>query len=199
MRSDGALGLAAVKDAGGLAVVQSDAEFPSMAASALQATDVDLQLPLAEMAGLIAALAPQATEQPREEIRMEPVGDDARHSPSEGDASGLTCPDCGGAVWFDDGEGPRAAFRCHVGHVYSLQAMVDGQGEAVERALWSAVAVLEERCGLLTGSASTISVSAVTPPDEAPTTTMSRGSVATPSTSASGLEAFNARDLAIWD
>jgi two-component system, chemotaxis family, protein-glutamate methylesterase/glutaminase len=56
---DGAAGLAAIKRAGGLAVVQdpSDARSPGMPEAALMATTVDHVVPLASIAGLLARLA----------------------------------------------------------------------------------------------------------------------------------------------
>ena len=56
--SDGAKGLAAVKDAGGISVVQkpSDAKFSSMPESAIRFRDVDYVLPARDMSALLAAL-----------------------------------------------------------------------------------------------------------------------------------------------
>ena len=64
-----------------------------------------------------------------------------------GRPSGLTCPDCGGALWdIEDGELTR--FRCHVGHQFTTGALDAEQQNAVEGALWSAVRVLEEHAEL---------------------------------------------------
>ena len=64
-----------------------------------------------------------------------------------GPPSGLTCPDCGGALWeLRDDQFTR--YRCHVGHQYSSEALDTEQHEAVEAALWSAVRVLEEHAEL---------------------------------------------------
>jgi two-component system chemotaxis response regulator CheB len=40
-------------------------------------------------------------------------------------------------------------FRCRVGHAYTSQSMLEAQGDAVEKALWTAVRMLEERSVLL--------------------------------------------------
>jgi two-component system chemotaxis response regulator CheB len=63
-----------------------------------------------------------------------------------GPPTGLTCPECHGAIWpAENGNG----FRCRVGHAYSEDAFVAAQGESVEAALWTALEVLEERAELL--------------------------------------------------
>jgi len=56
---DGTAGLAAIKQAGGLAIVQDpvDAEFPDMPGRALAGTAVDYCAPLSEIPGLLAGLA----------------------------------------------------------------------------------------------------------------------------------------------
>ena len=64
-----------------------------------------------------------------------------------GPASGLTCPDCGGALWeIEDGKLVR--YRCHVGHQFTTEGLDAQQIDAVEGALWSAVRVLEEHSDL---------------------------------------------------
>ena len=40
----------------------------------------------------------------------------------QGEPSGLTCPECGGALW-EQQEGELIRFRCHVGHAYSAESM----------------------------------------------------------------------------
>jgi two-component system chemotaxis response regulator CheB len=60
----------------------------------------------------------------------------------------LTCPECGGVIWeLADGELTR--FRCHVGHSFSAESMLELQSDSVETALWTALRVLEERADLL--------------------------------------------------
>ena len=73
------------------------------------------------------------------------VGDPPRE-----DAAGtrFTCPDCGG-VLFEQTEGGLTRFRCSVGHVFSIESLVDGQAHELEGALWTAVRALEDRAELL--------------------------------------------------
>jgi two-component system, chemotaxis family, protein-glutamate methylesterase/glutaminase len=64
-----------------------------------------------------------------------------------GTPSPLTCPDCGGVLWeLQDRDLLR--YRCHVGHVYSLNSLLVEQTDGVEHALWSAVRALEEKAAL---------------------------------------------------
>jgi two-component system chemotaxis response regulator CheB len=62
--------------------------------------------------------------------------------------SGLTCPECSG-ILREVREGEVLRFRCRVGHAYTSQTMLEVQGEAIERALWTAVRQLEERAVLI--------------------------------------------------
>jgi two-component system chemotaxis response regulator CheB len=50
-------------------------------------------------------------------------------------------------LWeLDDPELLR--FRCRVGHAYTADGVVDGQGETIETALWTALRALQERSQL---------------------------------------------------
>ena len=70
------------------------------------------------------------------------------HEELPGLASGFTCPDCHGALWeLRDGELMR--FRCRVGHTFSPDSLLEGQREALERALWMATRGMEERAALV--------------------------------------------------
>ena len=73
-----------------------------------------------------------------ERVEPAPRGRRGPNRPA-GPASGFTCPECGGALWeLRDGELVR--YRCRVGHAYSEDAMVEAQADAVEAALWAALA-----------------------------------------------------------
>jgi len=158
-RDDGAVGMRALKQRGGITIVQDprEAEFPSMPMSVMQRIRVDYSLPIREIAPLLNELSRQTTE---EEGRF-PVPDqidiEARIAQQLmeadeliasverlGKVSKLTCPDCHGALWeIDDQELLR--YRCHVGHAYSAEALSEGQSQMLEVALWSAVRALEEQ------------------------------------------------------
>jgi two-component system chemotaxis response regulator CheB len=59
----------------------------------------------------------------------------------------LTCPDCGGAFATSKMDG-LTEFRCHIGHVYSGEAMVAAQLLEMDRFIESAVRLLNERADL---------------------------------------------------
>jgi len=156
---DGMSGLQAVKACGGVAVVQSpeDAAEPSMPASACRHVQIDHCVPLASMAGLLAALvrAPVASGAP---ARPEPLMRELALTLSQGDPmenlqaiakpSPFVCPDCKGGLWQIGGaEPPR--YRCHTGHAYTLRTLQHAQGEATDEALWGALRALQERQMLL--------------------------------------------------
>lgn len=151
---DGSAGLRAIKQCGGLAVVQdpADAEDPGMPAAALQSVAVDHCVPLSGLAPLLAALVHQPTEAPvptppklmHEHLASlggEKVMDELTQV---GVPSTLTCPDCKGTLWEISGSRPPR-YRCHTGHAFSLRTLAAAQQEATENALWSAVRALQEK------------------------------------------------------
>jgi two-component system chemotaxis response regulator CheB len=156
--SDGSAGLRAIARCGGGTVVQDpeDAREPEMPRSALEHLDVDHAAPASKLATLIAKLAAEAagpSPPVPEDVRLEARMAREMNSSMEkqerlGRLSELTCPECGGVVWeIDDAGLPR--FRCHTGHAFDADSLLAAQGEAVERALWSALRAHEERLALL--------------------------------------------------
>jgi two-component system chemotaxis response regulator CheB len=154
---DGSYGLKVLKESGGVAVVQDpgEATFPSMPANAIRVVDVDQVAPAGEIADLIVTWAATPTSGERVMARKnEPESQNAAESTNVqemeeefGSPSGLTCPECGGALWeIQDGELIR--YRCHVGHQLSIEGLDAEQQNAVENALWSAIRVLEEHADL---------------------------------------------------
>jgi two-component system chemotaxis response regulator CheB len=155
---DGTAGLAAVKEAGGIAVVQDpdEAFASSMPRSARAFVQVDHVLPVREIGVLIAALTNEQASDPPDgpgpHVRaMEPdlgppsIALDATDRP--GKVSVFTCPECHGTLWEADERG-IVRFRCRVGHVYSPESMLAAQTDSVDRALWIALRSLEERAAL---------------------------------------------------
>ena len=89
-------------------------------------------------------------EGPGEEPEPQHVSDETDVQDMEeafGAPSGLTCPECGGALW-EIRNGALTRYRCHVGHQYSSDGLDAEQHGIVEGALWSAVRLLEERADL---------------------------------------------------
>src|SRR5262245_3891322 len=154
---DGSAGLAAIKKGGGLAVVQDpeDASCADMPANALERVNVDLVVSADELGAALVRIVCEngqgetlPHEVPLETVEETPADERAPKTEELGVASGLTCPDCSGALWeIDDGTSIR--YRCRVGHAYSHDAMIKAQTESVERALWTALRALEERVALI--------------------------------------------------
>ena len=155
---DGTAGLAAVKEAGGVAVVQDpdEAFASSMPRSARAFVPVDHVLPVREIGVLIAGLTNEQTgsrptaEGPHVraiETDLGPPNIALDGSDRPGKVSVFTCPECHGTLWEADERG-IVRFRCRVGHVYSPESMLSAQTDSVDRALWVALRSLEERAAL---------------------------------------------------
>jgi two-component system chemotaxis response regulator CheB len=151
---DGAAGLAAVRAAGGVGIVQQpqDAIFPGMPLRALEQAGADRVLAAAEMRAAIEALVDEEVPAGMTDAQDEPdiveLGIDGIQRATEaGTVTPLSCPDCGGALW-EVGQ-PVGGYRCRVGHAFSLDALVDGQLDVTETALWMAVRALEEHAATL--------------------------------------------------
>jgi two-component system chemotaxis response regulator CheB len=158
MLDDGTAGLQAIKQQGGVAVVQSpdEALFSGMPRSALENVATDYCLSVHDMGGLLAKLSqkpvPERERSVSSEMNVE-VGmaemDEQAFQTEErpGTPSGFGCPECGGSLW-ELKEGELIRFRCRVGHAYSAEVLLAEQGEALEEALWMAVRALEEKAAL---------------------------------------------------
>ena len=148
---DGSAGALAVRQAGGLVVVQDpeDATVASMPESALRAAGgADEVLPAAAIGPALARLTgPLKMEEDRAVMQREDPLSETSDRP-EGPPSPFTCPECSGSLW-ELREGEVVRYRCRVGHTYGEDAMVVEQGSAVETALWSALEALEERAEFL--------------------------------------------------
>jgi two-component system chemotaxis response regulator CheB len=169
---DGAAGLAAIQQCGGVTVVQDpdDALYPGMPRSALEVTAVDHTLPVAVIAGLLDRLAREPISDPagsplsngmEMESQMAAFNMDAIEDEDRpGRPSGFACPDCGGALW-ELTEGDLIRFRCRVGHAWSANGLVAEQSESIETALWTALRALEERASLCTRVAERMSAKGI--------------------------------------
>jgi two-component system chemotaxis response regulator CheB len=139
---DGTAGLLAIKRAGGIAIVQdpSDALFGDMPRNALETVAVDYQLPLAEIPRVLSELSGTSVAVPKLTANPPPK-EQGMESQSH---CYYSCPDCGG-VLREIGTGDFVEFRCHVGHAFSTQALLEAQDDGLEYALWAAVRILEEK------------------------------------------------------
>lgn len=164
---DGTAGLLAVRNAGGIAVVQdpADAMMAAMPESATRIAGADHISKADALAPLLIQLVQQPVS-PRGGMPMndplenppEVVSDPLENLPEVVDAdmdaqvrnkrrgrlTMLSCPECGGALWQVN-EAELTRFRCHVGHAYHGETLLAEQAEALEAALWTAVRTFKER------------------------------------------------------
>ncbi|RWF71578.1 MAG: chemotaxis protein CheB, partial [Mesorhizobium sp.] len=152
--SDGTAGLRAIKAVGGLAIIQhpEDAAVPDMVKSALRYVEVDHCVPAAELGGLLGRL----TAEPAGEtlpaspgIRLEAAIAAQEHSTMKnedrlGELSVFTCPECHGPLWeIEDGDMLR--YRCHTGHAFTSEAMMEAQSAEADEILWSLLRAHQQR------------------------------------------------------
>jgi two-component system, chemotaxis family, protein-glutamate methylesterase/glutaminase len=159
---DGTSGLWSVKRLGGVAIIQepSDARFESMPKSALEYVDPDYQLPAREIGALLPRLLAKPIAPPpptdralREQMELEieiAKEDDAfRKGVFDGpELTPFTCPECHG-VLVKLVEDRFVRFRCHTGHAYTDNALLEGVMEMTGEMLWQVMRSLEEAVMLL--------------------------------------------------
>jgi two-component system chemotaxis response regulator CheB len=152
---DGTAGLWAIKQLGGVAIVQdpSEAMFPSMPRSACEYVQVDHVVPLAQIAPLLVRI----TSVPAKELEVPEVPElmdievnIAKEQNAHdagiarvGEPSPYACPECHG-VLLQVNEANRLRFRCHTGHAYSAESLLADISEGIENSLWNAIRSLEE-------------------------------------------------------
>jgi two-component system chemotaxis response regulator CheB len=162
MLDDGTVGLQAIKEGGGTAIVQDpdDAVEPSMPSSALRHVAVDHCVPLTAMPALLTRLVsspPDAEStdmnEPRRLLSHERelslgTGDYFEHLRAIGEPSPLTCPECHGGLWQIRDSSPRR-YRCHTGHAFTARTLDLAVAVQTDGALWNALRALHERAAVL--------------------------------------------------
>ncbi|HEX4391715.1 MAG TPA: chemotaxis protein CheB [Mycobacterium sp.] len=153
---DGTLGCGAVRSRGGTTIAQSpgDALFPAMPLTAIEAGVVDHQVAASEVGSLLMRLADRTFEEPsmKQDASMDLENRIALtrrfstdfNTEDLGSPSGYTCPDCNGSL-IDVSEGN---YRCHVGHAWTADALLDARDGEVDGALWVAMRSLQEKAKL---------------------------------------------------
>ena len=144
---DGSAGLRSLRSHGGVAIVQDpeDAFYGGMPQRAIEYAHPDYVLPLDEIASMLPGLVRHG-ERSRPELR-EPIAPVTMSHGNPNGASGLTCPECNGALW-EASDGELIRYECRVGHAYTVDSLVVEQAAALEAALWGALRALEERAAL---------------------------------------------------
>lgn len=152
MLDDGARGLAAIRAAGGRAVVQdpTTAAFPELPTNALRIAGADRTLPLAAipvaLAELVTEAAPEAPagwRARRAAALAVPVAD-----PNLDFEAGLLCPECGGPMRLV-GDPHARRYRCALGHTSDATHILVRAADDIESAMWTAVRALHDRARAL--------------------------------------------------
>jgi len=161
--NDGTVGMNAIKQSGGYAIVQdpNEAEYPDMPLSVLETMEADYCVSLKKMGEIISRIISNAKIKgipPPETVVMESkLSEKAATSIDKvrklGQKSLYSCPDCGGPLWTISK--PVLHYRCHIGHSYSEKDLLYKQAESVEHTLWVSVRMMEERKVLLLKNART--------------------------------------------
>lgn len=156
---DGTSGLWCVKQFGGIAVVQNpdDALVPSMPASALRQVAVDYRVDIADMSQLLGTLIKQPAQSNdipaidySNSIQTE-IATAMQDKPGIaflGEPTHFTCPECHGALSVIT-EGNITRYRCHTGHAYTADSLLESVSENIEQSLWNAMRGIEEGIMLL--------------------------------------------------
>jgi two-component system chemotaxis response regulator CheB len=160
---DGTAGLCAIKQAGGIAVVQDphEAEAASMPRSALRHVAVDHCVQLDKMADLLTKLVHEpliqtacersAALQNETQISVQVARDETLRQNGIidlGMASRFTCPECHGSLSEIQGNGPLR-FRCHTGHAFTVASLEAELRDKIEASSWNTIRSLEEHAMLL--------------------------------------------------
>ncbi|MFI5611878.1 chemotaxis protein CheB [Amycolatopsis sp. NPDC051903] len=156
MLDDGAAGLRAIVDRGGVAVVQEPAEalFADMPANALGEVATEYVLTAAEIGLTLGKLVRQPVDEPvvppppaallvEDRIARDSVAFVSVRPGENAPPSGYTCPDCQCAlIAIDD---PRERFRCRLGHAWSAGALLGAHDSQFEHAVSTALRSLDEK------------------------------------------------------
>lgn len=171
LQDDGAAGLFAVKQRGGIAIVQDPrhASFNAMPDHAIEYAKPDYILPSRDIASVLVHLAERnqaESDMARKNISHKSNGRKSKYRkaeaaaqnpaanqdvayPSEGEGvpSVFACPECHGVLW-ELKDSKMVRFRCRVGHSFGSDSLTRELSIASESALWAAVRALEEKAAL---------------------------------------------------
>ncbi|MFP5262326.1 MAG: chemotaxis protein CheB [Blastocatellia bacterium] len=157
---DGTAGLLAIKQRGGLAVVQhpDDALVPSMPLNAVKHVAVDYCLPLVEVAPLLVRLSAGSAEEEGAYPVSEKLDIEVKIAKEDkaldagvtrlGELSPFTCPECHGTL-LQMKEGNFLRFRCHTGHAFSVNSLLAELTDNIEDTLWTAIRSIQESTMLM--------------------------------------------------
>jgi two-component system chemotaxis response regulator CheB len=158
MLDDGTSGMYAIKNCGGLCLIQnpSEAEYSDMPQNVLNRVEVDFMGDLAEIPIIIQdilnkPLPPQIAipnELKVEAEITEKLMSDINDLKKIAKQSDFVCPDCGGGLWQIKND-PVHRYRCFTGHVYTEKLLQDLQDLKIEESIWVSIRMLEEKRNML--------------------------------------------------
>jgi two-component system, chemotaxis family, protein-glutamate methylesterase/glutaminase len=157
---DGTSGLWSIKRLGGIAIVQDpyDAEYASMPRSALEFVEADYTVRSSEIAGLLVQLSREQLSQKTDTRDIEKgleeriakevqiaAGTNISHKSilDLGEPTALTCPECHGAL-IRINEGNSSRFRCHTGHGFTEDALLEKVMQTTGEMIWQVTRGLQE-------------------------------------------------------
>jgi two-component system chemotaxis response regulator CheB len=155
---DATSGLQAIKECGGVTIVQdpNDAAHPAMLRTALANVQIDHSVKLDRIVALLRMLSAEtetvASGAPiparlRKEARMAELPEDAPALMTElGSPVPLSCPECGGPLWRLGSD--RKELRCLVGHAFHLQTLASSTDSVLDKTLWAAIRMFEQRVNI---------------------------------------------------
>jgi two-component system, chemotaxis family, protein-glutamate methylesterase/glutaminase len=156
---DGAAGMWAIRNRGGLVVVQDpdDCLYPEMPLSVMATVTPHHVVPASELGALLGRLCreefpaptpPPPSELIKTETDLALLEEGAMNSAERpGAPAGFSCPDCGGTL-FEIEEGGASRYRCRVGHAWTTKGLLGEQAVQLDTALWIALRTLEEKAAL---------------------------------------------------
>jgi two-component system chemotaxis response regulator CheB len=161
--NDGVMGMSAIHECNGYCIVQdpNEAEYPDMPLAVLEQINVDECLPLVQIPAAILKKSREKTGAKKllppmivaESEISEKMATSLANLEEIAEKSIYSCPDCGGGLWKMDHEG-KPHYRCHIGHAYLEDDLLAKQGETIEKTIWVALRMMEERKNLFSKSAS---------------------------------------------
>lgn len=156
---DGTSGMKAIKQCGGICIVQDpdEAEYPDMPRNALNNVKVDYCLPISEMGAMLNKIIQRKFKKRKpvpEDVLIEAkiserVLSDLSSVNQLGDQVPFNCPGCGGVLW-QMGKDSNLRFRCHTGHAYTAACLLAEQTNKIEETMWTALRMFEEHRNVLT-------------------------------------------------
>lgn len=156
---DGAAGSISIQECGGVTIVQDPAEAfaPDMPRAVISALgEPDIVAPVEEIGkGLSKWISAPAGDPiaPSSKVMHELMIAGLEEASMEteekiGELSPFNCPDCNGVLWEIESE-KLLRYRCHTGHAYTANALVEAQNESLEKSLYEALRGQRERAELL--------------------------------------------------